>query len=123
MIKVRFVLRCVESFGSRKIIPPPDGSEFEIALKCLPKMGDILHIHKDLLPVYYRVGGASPDDVKIDLGENSGEFRDTVKITIVGTPVDNKDWAVHVIRPESQITMIMFCVDRYERHGWQDFKK
>ncbi len=121
-IKVRFILRCTDGLLGRELLASPPGSQFELDLQTLPKVGDVLHVHTDFLPPYYTAGGIEPKDVKINRDENAGDFKDTVTITVAGQPCDPKDCVVHIVRPELQVATVLFAVQRYPEHGLRDMK-
>lgn len=119
-MKVRFILKQTESFTSNALVPPPDGSQFELDLQTLPKVGDVLHIHTDLLPPYFTRGGVDPHDIKVDRGESSGDYKDTVKITVEGRPWEPRDAVIHIVRPTEQVAVVLYTVELYPMHGWRD---
>lgn len=121
MVKVRFLIQQIAQAGS-ELLPPPDGSKFELDLQVLPKKGDVLYIHTDFLPPYYTTGGTNPHDVIVNRSESAGEFKDTVKFTIAGQIWEPKDAVVHIVRPTRQVAEILCWVDTYPKFGWQDYK-
>lgn len=121
-MKVRFILKNTGKPLGKELLPPPDGSQFELDLQALPKVGDVLHVHTDLLPPYFTRGGVEPYDIKIDRGENSGDYKDTVKITIEGQPWEPRDSVVHIVRPTAQVAVVLYRVELYPMNSWRDMK-
>lgn len=123
MIKVRFILKTTAGLSSHELISPPEGSQFELDLQAIPKIGDVLHIHTDFLPSYFTNGGTEPHDIKVDRGENSGDYKDTVKITVEAKPLETRGSVIHIVRPEGQVATVLFSIELYPMHSWSEMKE
>lgn len=123
MIRVRFILKETAGLGSNELLPPPDGSQFELDLQALPKVGDVLYVHTDFLPPYFTRGGTEPHDIKVNREESSGEYKDTVQITVEGRTWEPRDSVVHIVRPTEQVAVMLYSVALYPKHSWRTRKQ
>lgn len=112
MIDINFILHTY-SLKEKKLVAPPVGSGFELKLQWLPKQGDVLHIHKNLLPPYYNTGGSERNDIAINSGENSEIYKDTVSFTIAENTFDPRDSNIYIITAEKQSITLLVHVRRY----------
>jgi len=122
MIKVRVALKQTAQ-GSEELVPPPEGSQFELDLQTVPRVGDILHIHTSFLPQYFTSGRTEPGDIKINRDEGAGEFKDTVQFYITTKYNEPNDSVVHIVTQTKQVAIVLCTVDRYRKFTWRDTKK
>jgi len=99
-------MRCFKQFGSAELVPPPENSTFELSLDALPHVNDVMHIHKALLPPYYRSAESEIYGFHINSDDASGDYFETVRIRIV----DAKHYPTrtHIVTAEKHILQVLF---------------
>lgn len=120
MIKVRFILHQQNSQDLSKN-PPPDGSTFELNLTCLPQPGEDIYVHKDLLPSFYQ-GSNGLRDIAINTSADAGQYKDTVRITVLKDHREGAIDVVHVARPDGHVVEMLFTIERHRKLSWREYK-